>query len=115
MASIPLFEFPNKILDFTLDNDGSFIHDLELEEINIIATGMAQIWLQRQVTSIEHTRQKFSGPDFKQSSQASHLQTLIRTLTNTKEEHRRLQMLYSRRRKKNGKYESAFDLFVKKT
>lgn len=114
MASIPNFEFPNQILDFTLDNEGSFLPDLTLEEINILAVGMQQIWLQRQITSIESTRQKFSGPDFKQSSQASHLQTLIRTITNTKDEHRRLQMLYSRRRKKNGKYESTFDLFVKK-
>lgn len=111
MSSVPLFEFPNQVLTF---NESQFTQDLTLEEINILAMGMNQIWLQRQITSIEVTRQKFSGPDFKLTSQSSHLQRLMALINQTKEEHRKLQMLYSRRRIKDGKYESTFDLFVKR-
>lgn len=111
MASIPLFEFPDMVLTFTGD---SFDGDLTLEETNILAMGMNQIWMQRQITSIESTRQKFSGADFKLTSQSSHLQRLMALITQVKEEHRRLQMLYSRRRVVRGKYESTFDMFVKK-
>ena len=116
MASIPLFEFPPQVYTFTKSECGEkfFEQDLTQEEINIIATGMLQIWLQRQIWSIELIRQKFSGSDSKISSQASHLQRLMTLFTNTRDEHRRLQMLHSRRRVKDGKYESAFDLLVKR-
>ena len=116
MASIPLFEFPSQIFTFTTNECGEdyFNQDLTLEEINILACGMQQIWLTRQVYSIEVVRQKFSGSDFKVSSQASHLQRLNKLLNDNKIEHRRLQMLHSRRRVKDGRYESTFDLFVKR-
>mgnify|MGYP003409158382 FL=1 len=42
--------------------------ELTPEEINILALLMKQGWVQRQVTSIENTRMKFSGPDFKMTS-----------------------------------------------
>jgi len=38
-------------------------------------------WVQRQVTSIENTRMKYSGSDFKMTSQANHLQKLLTLLT----------------------------------
>lgn len=110
-GSLPLFEFPEAPIRIVDDN---FSRDLSLEEINILATGMMQIWIQRQVTSIELTRQKFTGQDFKLTSQAAHLSRLMSLLSATKDEHRRLQMLASRRREANGKYESNFDLFVKR-
>jgi len=111
-ASIPTFEFPRQSLDYDDDVD-SFPVKLTLEEINILAMGMNTIWVQRQVTSVESSRQKFSGADFKLTSQASHLQRLMAMLNQTREEHRRLQMLYSRRRKnRNGTVESTFDLLV---
>lgn len=117
LASIPLFEFPKHVLDFTTDKDGVdwFVADLTLEEINVLALGMMQIWVQRQVTSIEVVRQKFSGVDFKLTSQASHLKTLMTLLQTTKDEHRRLQMLHTRRRVNDkGEYESTFDMMVKR-
>jgi hypothetical protein len=119
MSSIPLFEFPEFCFSFKVEIiHGELIdffeQDLTLEEINILAYGMVQIWTQRQTTSIENTRQKFSGADFKLSSQASHLQRLMKLLEDAKTEHRRLQMLNSRRRvNSQGKYESTFDLFIK--
>ena len=42
----------------------SFNIDLTSEEINILALLMMSAWLQRQVTSIENTRMKYSGSDF---------------------------------------------------
>lgn len=115
MASLPLFEFPSQVYTIKkVEGKKYFEQDLSLEEINILATGMLQIWLQRQIWSIEVIRQKFSGSDFKLTSQASHLQRLMSLLEHTKNEHRRLQMLHSRRRVKDGKYESTFDLLVKR-
>ncbi|NLV87668.1 MAG: hypothetical protein GX025_10720 [Clostridiales bacterium] len=120
MSSLPMFEFPERpfsfITEIVLGEPVEFFEqDLTLEEINILAFGMVQIWAQRQTTSIENTRQKFSGVDFKQSSQASHLQRLLKLLEDAKIEHRRLQMLNSRRRvnESSGKYESNFDMFVR--
>jgi hypothetical protein len=46
----------------------SFNIDLTSEEINILALLMMSAWLQRQVTSIENTRMKYSGSDFKMTS-----------------------------------------------
>ena len=45
-----------------------FAADLTSEEINILAILMMIAWLQRQVTSIENTRMKYSGADFKMTS-----------------------------------------------
>ena len=54
-----------------------FAADLTSEEINILAILMMIAWLQRQITSIENTRMKYSGSDFKMTSQANHLQKLL--------------------------------------
>jgi hypothetical protein len=51
----------------------TFAADLNSEEINILAIIMMCAWVQRQVTSIENTRMKYSGSDFKMTSQANHL------------------------------------------
>ena len=54
--------------------------ELTSEEINIIAILMMGAWVQRQVTSIENTRMKYSGSDFKFTSQANHLSKLLTLL-----------------------------------
>lgn len=41
----------------------TFAVDLTTEEINIISLIMVHSWLQRQITSIENTRMKYSGLD----------------------------------------------------
>ena len=53
-----------------------FAVELTSEEINILAILMMTAWVQRQVTSIENTRMKYSGTDFKLTSQANHLSKL---------------------------------------
>jgi hypothetical protein len=42
--------------------------DLTSEEINILAILMKNVWIERQLVSIENTRMKYSGSDFKMTS-----------------------------------------------
>ena len=75
--SLPHFEFPRFDLhDFNLDLEEYNI-DLDNEEVNIISTYMVVEWLGDQVASVENTRMKYSGSDFKFTSQANHLAKLM--------------------------------------
>ena len=62
----------------------AFASELTSEEINILALLMKQGWIQRQVASIEVTRMKYSGSDFKMTSQANHLAKLLSLLTESR-------------------------------
>lgn len=75
-----------------------FIADLTDEEINILAILMMNAWLQRQVTSIENIRMKYSGSDFKFTSQANHLAKLLNLLEETQRQSHYMQRLYKRRK-----------------
>lgn len=75
-----------------------FAADLNSEEINILAILMMCAWVQRQVTSIENTRMKYSGSDFKMTSQANHLQKLLSLLGECQRQSHHMQRLYKRRR-----------------
>lgn len=61
--TIDLDDTPKVLIDRS-----SFNVELSPEEINILAILMKQGWVQRQVTSIENTRMKYSGADFKMTS-----------------------------------------------
>ena len=76
----------------------TFAADLNSEEINILAILMMTSWLQRQVTSIENTRMKYSGSDFKMTSQANHLQKLMGLLNECQRQSLHMQRLYKRRK-----------------
>lgn len=76
----------------------TFGGDLNSEEINILAILMMIGWVQRQVTSIENTRMKYSGSDFKMTSQANHLQKLLGLLNECHRQSHHMQRLYKRRR-----------------
>lgn len=86
----------------------SFGADLNSEEINILAILMMCAWVQRQVTSIENTRMKYSGSDFKMTSQANHLSKLISLLGECQRQSHHMQRLYKRRKinRKDGNYRS---------
>ena len=85
--------------------------DLTSEEINILALLMMCGWLQRQVTSIENTRMKYSGSDFKMTSQANHLAKLLSLLTECQRQSFHMQRLYKRRRiNSEGYIESNWDV-----
>ena len=75
-----------------------FAASLTSEEINILAILMMEGWLQRQVTSIENTRMKYSGSDFKFTSQANHLAKLLTLLSECQRQSLHMQRLYKRRK-----------------
>lgn len=75
-----------------------FAAELTTEEINIIALIMVHSWLQRQITSIENTRMKYSGSDFKMTSQANHLSKLITLQNDIWRQSHHMQRLYKRRK-----------------
>ena len=84
-----------------------FNSELTAEEINILALLMKQGWVQRQVTSIENTRMKYSGADFKMTSQANHLSKLMYLLEESRRDSFHMQRLYKRRKfAADGKYTS---------
>ena len=74
-----------------------FEAELTDEEINILAILMMEAWLQRQVTSIENVRMKYSGTDFKMTSQANHLQKLLSLQNECRRQSHHMQRLYKRR------------------
>lgn len=90
-----------------LVDNSRFNIELSEEEINILALLMKQGWVQRQVTSIENTRMKYSGSDFKMTSQANHLQKLLTLLEESRRDSFHMQRLYKRRKiGRNGSYAS---------
>ena len=89
----------------------SFEAELTSEEINILAILMKQAWVQRQVTSIENTRMKYSGADFKMTSQANHLSKLLNLLEESRRDSLHMQRLYKRRKMtKDGTYVSNWSI-----
>ena len=139
--SIPGFEFPRVTLDYEIkmraidkdsynksgfiitDIDGNgyedssaFVNSLTSEEINILAILMMNGWLQRQITSIENTRMKYGGTDFKMTSQASHLGKLLSLLEECQRQSIHMQRLYKRRKiDDNGQIKSNWSVFGKGT
>ena len=90
----------------------SFAAKLTSEEINILALLMKQAWVQRQVSSIENTRMKYSGADFKLTSQANHLAKLLTLLEEARREAFHMQRLYKRRKiDEDGQYQSNWAIF----
>lgn len=92
------FEFPRfDIYNYSKELE-EFNIELTNEEMNIIATYMVVEWLGQQLATVELTRMKYSGSDFKFTSQANHMHKL----TNLKKEYERqgfhLQRLYKRRK-----------------
>ena len=89
-----------------------FSVDLSSEEVNILALLMKQGWVQRQVASIENTRMKYSGSDFKFTSQANHLSKLMSLLSECQRESFHMQRLYKRRKLENGMYKSNWSILL---
>lgn len=107
LSALSWFEFPRvDINDYDLAT-GCFNVALSLEEINIISTYMVKEWLGQQLASVENTRMKYSGSDFKFTSQANHMAKLKNLVETYKQEGFHLQRLYKRRKKDvNGIYRS---------
>lgn len=122
IAAIPWFEFPrvdlndyeieeldnvstycgveSNMMDVqaTIYNGGHFNVVLTSEEINILSSYMIVEWISQQLASIENTRMKYSGSDFKFTSQANHMQKLLALKKDYEREGFHLQRLYKRRK-----------------
>lgn len=81
---------------------GFFNATLTQEEINILSVYMVVEWLGQQLASTENTRLKYSGSDFKFTSQANHMAKLKNLIEAEKQDGFHLQRLYKRRARKNG-------------
>lgn len=120
ISAIHKFEFPRVNLDFEEEyiedeelykgvesdgievkalvfNGGYFINKLSQEEINIISTYMIVEWLGQQLASVENTRMKYAGSDFKMTSQANHMAKILTIKKDYEREGFHLQRLYKRR------------------
>ena len=112
-SAISWFEFPRQSLEIQSpedpddSEDGYFINDLSNEEIKILAVYMVQEWVGQQLASVENTRMKCSGSDFKFTSQANHLAKLQSLQKEYERKGFHLQRLYKRRKiDDNGVYRS---------
>ena len=87
---------------------GTFSDILTVEEINILSLAMVIEWFIQQLNTTEYTKMKYSGSDFKFTSQANHMAKLKVMIDKYEEECRRLQDTYKRRKRvdtENGKKE----------
>lgn len=113
IAAIPGFEFPRfPLYDY---GENSYNVHLTSEEINILAVLMMLEWVQRQTVSIENIRQKYSGADFKMTSQANHLEKLISLKKELEKQDRHYQRLYKRRKTEDGTIKSNWSSIMEKS
>lgn len=85
---------------------GYFNSNLTEEEIMILAYCMAIEWYNQQLATTENTRMKYSGSDFKFSSQANHMAKINKVKESFIEDLKHRQRLYKRRICVNGEIRS---------
>lgn len=109
-------ESNHKQVPATIYSGGYFNNLLTHEEINILAVYMIVEWLSQQLASVENTRMKYSGSDFKFTSQANHMQKLLQMKKDYEREGFHLQRLYKRRiPDKKGVMHSTFGVIMQPT
>ena len=97
LNSLHNFEFPRvNIYDYNEELEEYNIK-LTPEEQNIIATYMIVEWLSQQLASVENSRMKYSGSDFKFTSQANHMAKIQAMKKDYERRGFHLQRLYKRR------------------
>lgn len=108
--SLHFFEFPRvNIYNYNMELEEYNIV-LSREEINIISTYMVVCWLGQQLASVENVRMKYSGSDFKFTSQANHMAKIQAMRKEYEREGFHLQRLYKRRKAdEKGIMKSTFD------
>ena len=131
LSALPKFEFPRVNLDYELktsllgseegeepssESFWAFKNKLNDEEINILATYMIVEWLGQQLATVENIRMKYSGSDFKFTSQANHMQKILQQKKDYEREGFHLQRLYKRRKQdSNGIYRSTLGIIMSPT
>lgn len=113
LSAIIWFEFPRfDLYNFDAESENYNIL-LTKEEIEIISTYMIVEWLGQQLATVENVRMKYSGSDFKFTSQANHMAKI----QSMKKEYQRigfhLQRLYKRRMVcEDGRVHSTMDVIM---
>lgn len=98
LNSLHNFEFPRvDLYNYNEDLEEYNIY-LSAEEQNIIATYMIVEWLSQQLASVENVRMKYSGSDFKFTSQANHMAKIQAMKKDYERRGFHLQRLYKRRK-----------------
>ena len=109
LNALPWFEFPRVDLYNFNSEEKTYNIMLPNEEINIIAIYMLVEWFTQQIATVENTRMKYSGSDFKFTSQANHMSKLLTLKKDYEREGLHLQRLYKRRKVgKDGIVKSTF-------
>ena len=114
ISAIQKFEFPRiNIWNYDLEQS-KFNVALTSQEINILAVYMIVEWLSQQLATVQNTRMKYSGSDFKFTSQANHMHKILQLKKDYEREGFHLQRLYKRRfPDKNGIMRSTFGIIMK--
>ena len=81
---------------------GTFNTHLTLDEINILSSAMVVEWLGLQLATTENTEMKYSGSDFKFTSQANHMAKIKVLKEQYTKENLHMQRLYKRRKLVDG-------------
>lgn len=112
LDSLPEFTYPRfHINDYDVEAEtealdengepilkGAFSEELTNEEQDIIAEIMLLNWIRRQLYDTRITRMRYSTSDFKQTSQAAHMQRLSSLVSSQQGRVRHKLNLYSRRK-----------------
>lgn len=91
------FRFPRVVLELDGANS-AFTNVLTNAEIQVLATLMKLHWLRRQVNTWRVIKQQYSTKDFEFSSQANHLDKLLKSLESAERETRKVFDTYDRSR-----------------
>ena len=93
---------------------GAFNCELTQEEINILALNMVIEWLIQQLDTTENTRMKYSGSDFKFTSQANHMAKLKVMIDAQQKDSVHLQRIYKRRKSTENGFQSTMGEIITK-
>lgn len=91
---------------------GFFNSALTQEEINILSLAMVVEWFTRQLAITENTRMRYTGADFKMTSQANHMAKLKVMIDEYTKQCFHLQRVYKRRKNVNGEIRSTMGLVM---
>lgn len=115
ICAIPRFEFPRfNIFNYELGKqvisedengnttvswDGGYFIGAELtpDEIKVLSLCMKEEWFERQYATTDLAKMKYTGSDFKMSSQANHMSKLVVLKKETHADNIHQQRLYKRR------------------
>lgn len=99
ILKMAMFDFRFPRIELTLDGtNAAFTNSLTNSEIQILAILMKRQWLRRQINSWRNIKQQYSTKDFEFSSQANHLDKLLKNLEATEKEVKQSLDTYDRSR-----------------